>query len=191
MKQEDVLTAKLEARDSFLLGMNELSARYGIFAVNGDSDTPLTAQERARSNIHFLYDDTAYVNINGAVLPVYGEYSGSAFRLGTANRGAMIVMMHNPSSYKTAALKASERSSDADSYLFLSGHLLGGQMRIGNKFAIYSELNREFTANSDQNGLYSDGSQIKMLLSQGIGCEGLPLRYGSAPTAYLITIKRA
>ncbi|MBQ6646071.1 MAG: hypothetical protein IJM56_05250 [Clostridia bacterium] len=191
LRAEDVQRGKKEARDQFLLDMNEINAKYGIYAVLGDGDLPLTQEERARSNIRFLYDETVYVNIDGAALPLYGEYSGNNFRLGTENRGAMVVLFHDPSGYKTAALKASERSSDADSYLFLSAHLLGGQMRIGNRFAYLSEQNREFTANSDAKGLYSDGSQIRMLLSQGIGCEGLPLRYGSAPTAYLITLKRA
>ena len=124
-------------------------------------------------------------------MPLYGEYSGSSFRLGTETRGAMIVLFHDPSAYKTAALKASERSSDADSYLFLSAHLLGGQLRIGNRFAKYDELNREYATNSNRYGLYADDSQIRMLISRGIGCEDLPLRIGTAPTAYLITLKRA
>lgn len=191
MKSEDVRNGKLAARDKFLLEMNDLSVKYGIYAVNGDGDLPLTQEERARSNIRFLYDETAYVSINGAVLPIYGALSANRFDLGTGNRGAMVVLFHDPSGYKTAALKASERSSDADSYLFLSAHLLGGQTRIGNWFAHYNDLNREFSANSNAYGLYSDGSQIRMLISKGIGCEGLPLRIGTAPTAYLITLKRA
>ena len=190
LSEEDVQNGKNAARDIFFSGMNEINPIYGIFAVNGDGDRPLSYAERARSNIRFLYNETAYVNINGAVLPIYGEYSGHFFDLGTQTRTAMIVMFHNPSSYKLAALKASERSSDSDSYLFLSAHLLGGQIRAGKNFALYSDLNQEFTLNS-KNGLYSDGSQIKMLLSQGIGYEGLPLRIGTSPVAYLITLRRA
>ena len=47
---------------------------------------------------------------------------------------------------KTAALKASERNSEADSYLFLSGHTLGGQVKIGSFCLKYPEYNRDFGA---------------------------------------------
>ena len=188
--EEQVQQAKAKARDIFLTGMNEINPKYGIFAVYGDEDRPLSYAERARTNVRFLADETVYLNVNGAVLPIYGEYSGDLFALGTQTRGAMIVLFHNPSLYKTAALKASERSSDAESYLFLSGHLLGGQIRIGKEFALYGDLNREYTLNSI-NKLYCDESKTKMLLSQGIGSEGLPFRIGTTPTAYLITLKRA
>ena len=189
---DEVASERLGARDKFLLGMNELQVPYGIYAVNGDCDKPLSSEERARTNIRFLYDETANVAINGAVLPIYGELSGASFRLENGSRGAMIVMFHNPASYGAAALRASERSSDADSYLFLSAHLLGGQMRIGDTFFRYGDLNDSYTLRADEHGLYSQGSKtIKMLLSSGIGCEGLPFRLGSKPAAYMITLKRA
>ena len=54
IQPEDVLAGKRAARDRFLLDMNEVSVKYGIYAVNGDGDLLLTQEERARSNIRFL-----------------------------------------------------------------------------------------------------------------------------------------
>ena len=172
----DTAQATLAARDKFLTGMNELDVKYGSLA------------ERERYKTHFLYNETAYVNIAGAFLPIYG---GDTFNLNKDGAAAMIVMFHDPSLYSTATLATSKRSGGPQSYLLLSAHALGGQIHIGDYFAFYADINRDYTAKADQNGLFADGTRIKMLLSRGIGTEGLPLRYGTAPTAYLITLKCA
>ena len=180
----------LSARDEFLRGVSEISVPVSIFAVTGDKDLPLTQSEKSRTKVYFLEDKGVNLNIRGATLPLYGTGSAT-FNLTGSGTSPMIIMFHDPSLYGKAALRASERSPEAGSYLLLSAHTLGGQVRIGNMFAYQSDLNRRYTLAADSNGIYSDGSNIKMLISSGIGSELIPFRIGTTPKAYLITLRAA
>ena len=186
---EGLENEKRAALDNFLLGLDEIDVKYGVYAVAGDGDPALTAAESRRANFRFLNDEAALININGGILPVYGARTPQ-IDLSSTGIGAMLFLFHDPAIYKTAALKASERNSEADSYLFLSGHALGGQVKIGSFCLRYPEYNRDFGAKANEYGLYADGSGIRMLLSEGIGTEGLPIRLGTRPSAYLITLRR-
>ncbi|MBQ3669736.1 MAG: hypothetical protein II920_10985 [Clostridia bacterium] len=176
----------LSARDLFLRRIDELHVPGGILAVTGESDLPLTDMEKSRHNVFFLEDSGVNVTLNGAVLPVYGGRS-AAFNLSGSGVSPMIIMFHDPRLYGSAALRASERNSEPGSYLMLSGHLLEGQIRIGGLHLYEDALCEQFP--TDKNGVYSDGSGMKMLIGSGIGAKTLPVRIGTAPKAYLITLR--
>lgn len=182
------------ARSAFLLEMNRLSLRGGIYAVLGDEDPGLSFEDERRSNIRFLKNEVAFAQIRGARLPIYGcaanaAQEGYVFSFSDTGSGPMLILFHDPKMYRQVALAASRRSKNAREYLLLSGHTLGGQLRLGKFFLLHRDLNRLYTQHADENGLYADDTGLRMLVSPGVGSQLFPFRLGTRPSAYIITLK--
>lgn len=185
-----------KARSVFLLKMNSLSLPGGIYAVSGDEDPGLSFEDERRSNIRFLKNEVAFAQLRGTRLPIYGcvpnaAQDGYVFPFADTGSGPMLILFHDPAMYRQVALAAAERSANPWEYLLLSGHTLGGQVRLGKFFLLHRALNQFFTdpESTDENGLYSDASLPRMLVSEGVGSQLFPFRLGTRPTAYIITLK--
>ena len=192
---EESISRRLgEAQAQFLLEMNDLFIRGGIYAVTGDCDPGLSWEEERRSNIRFLKNEVCAVSINGAYLPIYGcAYSaaqgGYVFSFENTGSGPMIVLSHDPGVYKQVSLAASHRSHNPQEYILLAGHGLGGQVRVGSRYLAHPDTNEKFLNSEDfSGGVYKDGTGLRMLPGQGIGSELFPFRLGTRPTAYYIQL---
>ena len=177
------------ARDEFLSGLNGILVKYGVYAVYGDADTALGAQQQAAYSTRFLNNSTHSININGARLCIAGyadigvnAYGAFRFSPDAAGAGATLVMFHDPRIYNTAVLEAKKQKG---AYLFLSGHTLDGQIKLGGRALLYPDISAAYPS-----GVYSDESGLAMLVSSGAGSEGFPFRLGTRARAYLITLNR-
>ncbi|MBM7648017.1 putative MPP superfamily phosphohydrolase [Bacillus ectoiniformans] len=86
------------------------------------------------------------------------------------NEGCKILISHNP--------VFANRLSEGDSVsLFLSGHTHGGQIRLFH-WGLYP------------NGGWSERAGMRMLVSNGYGTSGVPLRLGAKAETHLITISK-
>lgn len=81
-----------------------------------------------------------------------------------------ILVCHNPRIVKKIKKEHNIR-------LVLTGHTHGGQIRIMN-FGFYEK------------GKLSDNGTYKLLISNGYGTTGVPLRLGAVPETHLMTLKR-
>ncbi len=183
-----------QARSVFVQKMNKLNIPGGIYAVSGDSDPGLSFEEEQRSSIHFLKNESARVQLNGASLPIFGCSDSAVegvyvFSMNNSGTGPMLVLFHDPRVYNLAVLAAKRRGGAAAQYLFLSGHALNGQVRLGSFALAHPQEFRNYVLRANPDGFFSDENGHRMLLSSGVGSELIPFRLGTRPTAYVITLK--
>ena len=91
--------------------------------------------------------------------------------------------MHSPAQAVDVRIsEASDGGAWAD--LMLSGHTLGGQIRLfGRTLTQLTDAEKKAVS-----GWRADGG-APLLTSQGLGCEGLNLRLGTQAEAWLITLR--
>jgi len=96
----------------------------------------------------------------------------------------VIALAHNPSAYIGVRV-AEARGGGAWADLVLSGHTLGGQIKIGNRtLRTFSENERRCIGGWH----YTD--DLPMLVSQGLGCQGAMLRLGTQSEVWLLTLRK-
>lgn len=179
----DALNTLTAVRNAFLSGIDALE--MPVYAVYGDQDLPLSAAEQAKyANIRFLSDEQKALRVNGAKLTLFGvaDYSsGAVTEFGYEEDGAaaVIAIAHDPRTYHLISVKTTGGHPCAD--LVLTGHTLGGQIRLFGRNFRYADLPEQY-----MQGSYRFSSP--MLISSGIGWELLPVRLGTRPEALLITL---
>ncbi|MEJ2010375.1 MAG: metallophosphoesterase [Acidobacteriota bacterium] len=165
-----------------------LQARLGVFAVLGNHDFQVDADEMTRAlkaqRIHVLRNSHFGLHSGHARLWMVGidDLWWDADDLGAGMRNIpardpKILLCHNPVGVRMAA----EHHID----LVLSGHTHGGQVRLPVVGAFYtrSKLGRRFI--SGWNRL--DGTQI--YVSRGIGKVLLPVRVGCPPEIACLNLR--
>ena len=186
-------TGDMEHAREFLQSLVSFPAPLGKFAVAGEAerggDTVLGAF--AMAGIQFLQDGYATIERDGARLIVAGLRDASEERtpyneIGRTFRNAdcVIVLAHNPVSYTHIRMsEAQDGGAWAD--LVLSGHTLGGQIRLfGRTLRQQSEEESRRTA-----GWYY-GDDLPVLVSQGLGCRGAKLRLGTQSEVWFLTLRK-
>lgn len=187
-----------------------LKAPLGVYAVMGNHDwwddhdlvarrggTPRSATELLNRGIAVLENDAVKINHNGQPVWFAGLGSQTAFWLTDAERdrtgrryigtddvpktmaaidddGPIILMAHEPDIFP----KIPDRVS-----LTVSGHTHGGQVRLfGNSFVVPSQYGNRFAyghvVEQDRN----------LIVSGGLGCSLLPIRFGVPPEIVAIDI---
>ncbi len=152
-----------------------LKARHGAFAVLGNHDFRVGAEEIARAlrreKIEVLRNRSTALQRGGETLHLAGiddlRYRADLPRAirGIPEHASIILLSHNPGIIRRAAHNGVS--------LVLSGHTHGGQLRLPLVGSIYgkSERRQRFKAGWDRLG----GTQI--YVSRGIGTIVLPWRY--------------
>ena len=94
----------------------------------------------------------------------------------------VIALLHRPARIVDVQI-AEARDGGQWADLALAGHTHGGQLRVAGR----SMLSLDETEKRCIGGWYSEGAPL--LVTQGVGCEGVNLRLGSQAEVWLITLK--
>lgn len=177
---------------SFVQALADFSAPLGKFAVAGENDDAAALSPLfAASGVQLLEDGCATVKKGADQLVIAGLSDSSRKQTPFEQIGGyfsgeecVIAVAHNPASYVGVRV-AEARDGGAWADAVLSGHTLGGQIRIlGRTLRSLPEAEKRCIAG----WYYSD--DLPMLVSQGLGCKGAMLRLGSKSEVWLITLRR-
>jgi len=180
-------------RDQFFLMIRSFEAPLGKYAVPGNHDYELEAEDLDEAvelgGLTMLKNTGKVLTKDGQKLILAGLDDWRAGeqdieKISSAVRGGdcVILMSHNPDALPSVI---SQPSADEKPWadLVLSGHTHGGQVALfgWGLFANSIYGNRYFS------GWYEDGGSM-LLVSNGVGSYMLPLRLGAPPQAHLITL---
>jgi len=157
-----------------------LTARHGVFAILGNHDRHIGADDvaralRERTSWRVLRDDIATIDVDGARVNVIGfedrphhcATDGLAPLLARAPRGEpSILLAHRPCVFPMAAA--------AGVHLMLAGHTHGGQLAVPG--APRLNVARAVMGRFDAGAFTLGGSTL--YVSRGLGVSGQPLRIG-------------
>jgi predicted MPP superfamily phosphohydrolase len=180
-------------RRALFSALKNFDAPDGKFAVAGDNEQNAVnlAAEMALGGIKLLSDSAVFLEKDGAQISLVGlsDYTGgktdygaiaAAFKKG----GYVIVAAHNPSA--VAGVLTAE-AEDAGSWcdLLLTGHNHGGQAMLFGRtmFQLTAYETRYLSGWHKESGTF-------VLVSEGLGCEAVNLRFGTSAQVHLITLKR-
>lgn len=189
----DRLNGRSEADESnlapLMAALSDFRAPMGKFAVSGERDGAAESLALRLSpggvtlldgQIAVLTNGTDAIGVAGV-----GANTKDVSALSRQVRGAqcVIALMHSPAQAVDVRIsEASDGGAWAD--LMLSGHTLGGQIRLfGRTLTQLTDAEKKAVS-----GWRTDGG-APLLTSQGLGCEGLNLRLGTQAEAWLITLR--
>ena len=190
-ESDAALAKKRKARTDFFHYIKAFDAPLGKYAIAAPEDPDwedLSAAMR-EGGVEPLFNRRAELRRGGAAIYLAGicEESASLNSAGaTFSRDDCVLTV----AYSPAVLPILLTSEAADggqwSDLVLCGHTHGGQVRLFGRSAL--PLQRQ-----EQQSLagWSMETGLPILVTQGVGCEGLNLRLGSRPEVWLITLRRA
>lgn len=184
-------TASADRAADFIHSLADFSAPLGKFAVAGDmDDTESLAAMFAQAGVQLLQDGCAFVEKGNSMLVIAGLNDASRKttryeQIGRYFQGdeCVLVLAHNPSSYVGVRVAEAE-GGGAWADLVLSGHTMGGQIRLG-EHSLRSYADEQPWRFG---GWYST-DDLPMLVSSGLGCQGAQLRLGTQSEIWLITLR--
>ena len=189
----DAPAGDVEHAGEFIRSLLSFQTPLGKFAVAGEAESGMGAlpDAFAAAGVQLLQDGCATVERGGARIAVAGlrdvsenltpyEEIGRRFRADEC----VIALAHNPLSY-TRIRMSEAQGGGAWADLVLSGHTLGGQIRLfGRTLRQFSEEEARRIA-----GWYY-GDDLPILVSQGLGCRGAKMRLGTRSEVWFITLRR-
>ena len=179
---------EVRARKAFFDAIADFHAPMGKYAVSGDNDGARDALSLAMmgsgvqlidGNLAVLANETDKIAVVGI-----GEGTDNVSQIAQAIRSdqCAIALMHRPSKVVDVQIaEAKDGGQWAD--LSLAGHTHGGQFQI----AARTLLSLDEIEKRCPGGWYSEGGPL--LVTQGVGCEGVNLRFGSQAEVWLITLR--
>ena len=178
-----------DSRTGFFHFIASFDAPLGKYAIAApeDPDWEDLKALMAQCDVQPLFNARVEVRKDGASLWLAGVSEEDA-NLNAAGRGfsrddCVLVVCYSPA--VLPVLLTSEASDGGRwSDLALCGHTHGGQVRLfGHTVLSLSESEKRFLSG------WNTDSGLPILTTEGIGCEGLNLRLGTAPEVWLITLK--
>lgn len=169
--------------------LSEFVAPLGKLAITGDNDGATESLMLALGGAGVqMVDGTAAVITNGqdafAVAGV-GARTTDIDSLARRFQGSqcVVVLAHSPEQITGIRIaEAGDGGAWAD--LVLAGHTHGGQVRLAGRPALsLTDTEKRYLA-----GWFEDAS-APLLVSQGVGCEGVNLRLGTQAEVWLITLR--
>ncbi|MBQ9951123.1 MAG: hypothetical protein IJO98_03145 [Clostridia bacterium] len=175
------------ARKTFFSALEHFDAPMGKFAVSGDEDGPADALELSmfNSGVQLIDGELARIEKDGEAIGVVGV--GPQTRVSDLSRHiaggrCVIALMHSPS--RAVDVRISEAGDGGEwADLLLAGHTHGGQMKIGPVTALDLDANEKRYLS----GWFTDAAPL--LVTQGVGCEGVKLRLGTEAEVWLLTLR--
>jgi len=163
-------------------------APFGKFGVFGNHDLranrPVIAEAMAKAGVRMLVNEVVQlaaphddVSIIGFDDPIRGAPRGDLL---DEVDGVRIVLMHAPD----GLLAAGDRHFD----LAVAGHTHGGQIVMPGGVMPYlphGSLSREYAVG--RYDLDPDGART-LIVSRGVGCSTIPIRFGCAAEVHLVTV---
>ena len=177
-------------RESFFQFISTFEAPLGRFAIASPEDPNWNSlqTQMEQNGIRPIFNDRTAIRSGEDTLWLVGicEESSALNSAGTAFERDDCVLTFAYSPIVLPILLTSEASDGgAWSDLVLCGHTHGGQIRLFER----SVLSLDRRESRYLCGWYTD-SGVPILVTQGVGCEGLNLRLGSAPEVWLLTLHR-
>ncbi len=185
---KEALAAK---RDQFFLMIRSFEAKLGKYAVAGNHDYELEHLDEAAAlgGVKLIRNAGKVLTKDGQKLIIAGldDWKAGMQDVGAvaqAVRGGdcVILLSHNPDALPSViAEPAADGALWAD--LALSGHTHGGQVALFG----WSPFSNSIYGRRYMSGWYEDSGAL-MLVSNGVGTTGLPLRLGAPPRVHVITL---
>ena len=176
-------------RADFFHYIASFDAPLGKYAVAApeDGDARELAQQLDACGIRPITHDRVSINIGGDVLWLVGvgEASADLSAAGSAfsRNDCVVAVVYSPS-VLPVLLTGEARDSGPWTDLILAGHTHGGQIQL---------LGRNALPLDPVEQRYRSGWTIEngtpVLTTEGVGCEGVNLRLGTAPEVWLITLR--
>jgi len=177
---------------AFIRSLADFPAQLGKYAVTGENDAANQELSAAfaEAGIEYLDDTCAVVKKNGGELVLAGLSDVSLNKTPYTKIGryfdgdeCVIALAHNPASYVDIRVNEA-RGGGAWADFVLCGHTTGGQIKI---------LGRTLRSYPDEVARCIGGwyyvEDLPMLVSEGVGCEGPMLRFGTESEVWLLTLK--
>ena len=172
--------------------LSQIEAPLGKFAITGNHDTVLGAEEIARAlspaGVKFLRNSSAKVESRFGDFYVAGipDLGTDAFNLEKAFENVpegepCIFLTHDPSVFPALPKKAAAT---------FAGHTHGGQFRLpyyGPILKSFVSLYRDFSSD----GLFINHRDDPLFITRGVGTSSIPARLFCTPQIDIITIKSA
>ena len=178
-------------RSDFFHYIRAFQAPLGKFAIASVDDPEWTnlRQVMEDNGIQPLINGKIDIHANGEKIWLAGicgnvtslNDAGNAF----SNRDCVIAIVEGPD---TLPILLTSEARDSGQWVDLAfcGHTHGGQIRLfGRSVLTLSSTEQRFLSG------WNTQSGIPILTTEGVGCEGLNLRLGTAPEVWLITLNRA
>lgn len=174
------------AQTDFFRLIADFHAPLGKFAIAAPEDPDPDALRRimAETGLRPLFDDSARIDADGDALWIAGISSAGLRNVGAAYQRSdcVIAAAWSPTAFPMM-VTSEARDGGPWADLLLSGHTHGGQFHLFGRTAL---------ALDDQERRYSPGWRLEngvpVLVSSGVGCEGVNLRLGSRAEVWLITL---
>lgn len=189
-ESEAGLAKKQAARADFFHYIMDFDAPLGKYAIAApeDADWDGLAALMHECGIEPLFNQRAQVRRGDASIFLAGicqESAGLNSAGRTFQRGdCVLTLAYSP--VVLPVLLTSEASDGGQwSDLTLCGHTHGGQVRLFGRSALPLQRQEEL----NPSGWVREAGQ-PILITQGVGCEGVNLRLGSQPEVWLITLRR-
>ena len=182
-------SARLRARESFFHYIYGFDAPLGKYAIASpdDEDWDGLAQVMQTCGVTPLINQRVAVQRGGDTLWLAGicRESGSLNSAGNSFRkdDCVLAVAYGP---EVLPVMLTSEAADGGQWadLALCGHTHGGQIRL---------FGRNALPLSDREERYLSGwfmeNALPVLVNQGVGCEGVNLRLGSAPEVWMITLR--
>lgn len=165
----------------------DLSPSIGCYAISGDNDGPtdLLSEQLREKGIRYIEGELLPVSRNGEVIYLAGidpEQRVLTLAESSVKSGDCVIgLMHAPSRYAESFIRESmDGGFWAD--LLLAGHTLGGQIMIGARSVFtLGEFDKRYLKGWTN-------ETVPFLVSQGLGCLGVNLRFHSTPEVWVIEL---
>jgi len=176
------------ARKAFFEAAADFHAPLGKFAVSGDNDGNTDTLKLVMTNSGVELIDGRIQTVSNGTDSIYlagvGEGTSDVSALANQLSGDqfVIALMHRPSRVVDVRI-AEARGGGQWADLSLAGHTHGGQIRIGSRTLLsLTEAEKRCIG-----GWSTDGGIL--LVTEGVGCESVNLRFGSRAEVWLITLR--
>ena len=176
-----------DERMAFFQSIAGFQAPLGKYAVSGDHDGDAGALKLAALScgVTLIDGDAAVVSNGSDAIAVAGAVSGDASALARRfmKDQFVIALTHSPAQAVDVRIcEAADGGAWAD--LVLSGHTHAGQVQVGGHSVLdLTEADRRYLY-----GWFVDGP-APLLVTGGVGCEGVNLRLGTQAEVWLITLR--
>lgn len=181
----DYVTGEDSYINSTFDSLNKLQAPLGIYAVLGNSDPQYYSWMALDNSAHIIDIGNMgeWVGNSSGMIRIGGVGASNDRQdiddaVGNATTSDFVILLKHEPDYFTEVNK-----SMVD--LVLSGHTHGGQVTFFGLWAPYLPSN----GTKYRSGIYEEGNST-LIVGNGIGTTGIPLRFFARPQVLVITLKK-